>query len=75
MPQFVRSSEISLTPDIAHARSGSNAKQGSVWFSALIFRYPTESRYSPPLCPAYFLANDSSRHPCGNHCYRIYYRI
>ena len=47
---------------------------GSVWFSALIFRYPTESRYSP-LCPAYFLVNDSARHPCGNHCYRIYYRI
>ncbi len=48
---------------------GVQREAGSVWFSVLIFRYPTESRY-PPI-PAYFLVNDSARHPCGNHCYRI----
>jgi len=27
---------------------------GSVWFSALLFRYPTESRYSPRSAPPIF---------------------
>lgn len=59
MPWFVRSSEISLTPDIAYARSGpTRSSQRMVQRPNLSISHREQIS---PLCPAYFPVNDSAR--------------